>query len=135
MPGKVLLDDAFTEERLQDSLGLNYSVVHIASHFELAPKNDSASFLLLGDGTHLTLERLALIPNLFANVDLLTLSACNTGMGGKNPLRTRDKRSGNHLCGRPGHDDPSSGREGQGDRRAAHHLGLDPSADVRPVGA
>lgn len=82
LPGLTLLDDAFTQDRFQDLLSLNYPVVHIASHFELEPGDAAASFLLLGDGSHLTLARLALIPNLFANVDLLTLSACNTGMGG-----------------------------------------------------
>lgn len=81
LPGLMLLDDAFTQDRLQDLLSLSYPVVHIASHFELEPSDAAASFLLLGDGSHLTLAKLALIPNLFANVDLLTLSACNTGMG------------------------------------------------------
>jgi len=55
--------------------------VHIASHFELQPANEDSSFLLLGDGAHLSLTELSLIPNLFANVDLLTLSACNTAVG------------------------------------------------------
>jgi CHAT domain-containing protein/Tfp pilus assembly protein PilF len=81
LPGKVLLDESFTEDRLKDSLRVSYPVVHIASHFELVPENEDSSFLLLGDGTHLTLTQLSLIPNLFANVDLLTLSACNTAVG------------------------------------------------------
>ena len=73
LPGKVLLDEAFTEDQLKDSLRVSYPVVHIASHFELAPESEDSSFLLLGDGSHLTLTQLSLIPNLFANVDLLTL--------------------------------------------------------------
>jgi CHAT domain-containing protein len=81
LPGKVLLDEAFTEDQLKDSLRVSYPVVHIASHFELASENEDSSFLLLGDGSHLTLTQLSLIPNLFANVDLLTLSACNTAVG------------------------------------------------------
>src|SRR5271166_416914 len=81
LPGKVLLDEAFTEDQLKDSLRVSYPVVHIASHFELAAENEDSSFLLLGDGSHLTLTQLSLIPNLFANVDLLTLSACNTAVG------------------------------------------------------
>jgi CHAT domain-containing protein/Tfp pilus assembly protein PilF len=84
LPGKVLLDEAFTENQLKDSLRVSYPVVHIASHFELAPENEDSSFLLLGDGSHLTLTQLSLIPNLFANVDLLTLSACNTALGTTN---------------------------------------------------
>jgi CHAT domain-containing protein/Tfp pilus assembly protein PilF len=81
LPGKVLLDGEFTADQLKDSLRVSYPVVHIASHFELQPASEDSSFLLLGDGTHLTLTELGLIPNLFANVDLVTLSACNTAVG------------------------------------------------------
>jgi CHAT domain-containing protein/Tfp pilus assembly protein PilF len=81
LPGKVLLNEEFTEDQLKTSLRVSYPVVHIASHFELQPANEDSSFLLLGDGAHLTLTELSLIPNLFANVDLLTLSACNTAVG------------------------------------------------------
>ncbi len=58
-----------------------YPVMHIASHFRFSPTgNDTTSFLLLGDGNKLTL---ADIKNRykFPDVDLLTLSACNTAMG------------------------------------------------------
>ncbi len=81
LPGKLLLNEEFTEDHLKDSLRVSYPVVHIASHFELQPDSEDSSFLLLGDGAHLTLTQLSLIPNLFANVDLLTLSACNTAVG------------------------------------------------------
>jgi CHAT domain-containing protein len=57
-------------------------VVHIASHFEFRPGDDTASVLLLGDGTTLPLSKLNNQANLFSGVDLLTLSACNTAMGG-----------------------------------------------------
>jgi CHAT domain-containing protein len=36
---------------------------------------------LLGDGRHLSLAELKTLPNLFSGVQLLTLSACNTGGG------------------------------------------------------
>jgi CHAT domain-containing protein/Flp pilus assembly protein TadD len=81
LPGKVLLDAEFTADQLKNSLRVSYPVVHIASHFELQPASEDSSFLLLGDGSHLTLTQLGLIPNLFANVDLVTLSACNTAVG------------------------------------------------------
>jgi CHAT domain-containing protein/Tfp pilus assembly protein PilF len=84
LPGKVLLNEEFTEDQLKNSLRISYPVVHIASHFQLEPESEDRSFLLLGDGTHLTLTQLSLIPNLFANVDLLTLSACNTAIGSTN---------------------------------------------------
>jgi CHAT domain-containing protein len=55
--------------------------VHVASHFQFQPGDQSRSFLLTGDGKHLSLEELNALPNLFRGVDLLTLSACNTGIG------------------------------------------------------
>jgi len=81
MPGVIRLDEQFTRQTMVDGLQQGYPVVHIASHFELQPDSEDSSFLLLGDGSHLTLTKLSLIPNLFANVDLLTLSACNTAVG------------------------------------------------------
>jgi CHAT domain-containing protein len=38
--------------------------------------------LLLGDGNFLSLAQIKSLPNVFAGVDLLTLSACNTATGG-----------------------------------------------------
>ena len=50
------------------------------SHFALRPGNAVRSFLLLGDGTQLTLDRLAAID--FTGIELMTLSACQTALGG-----------------------------------------------------
>jgi CHAT domain-containing protein len=58
-----------------------YPVVHIASHFRFQPGNEMQSYLLLGDGGHLSLAELKTSANLFGGVQLLTLSACDTGMG------------------------------------------------------
>jgi CHAT domain-containing protein len=81
MTGDVLLDEAFTEQSLREALRKGHPLVHIASHFLLGDEGDS--FLLLGDGSRLTLERIALIPNFFAGVELLTLSACDTALRGR----------------------------------------------------
>ena len=86
-PGGVLagtpLEDArFTQASLRGALAHGYPVVHIASHFALGA-NDRASYLLLGDGTVLSLADLfGQGGQIFQGVDLLTLSACQTGVSG-----------------------------------------------------
>lgn len=81
--GKVMLDKPFTQPAMLESLqeGI-FPVVHIASHFAFEPGNDANSYLLLGDGAHLSLATIEEQTNLFRGVELLTLSACNTATGG-----------------------------------------------------
>jgi CHAT domain-containing protein len=78
LPGSAKLDDAFTLPALRASV--SSPVLHIASHFRFVTGSE-ASFLLLGDGTHLTLRQMRKELPRFADVDLLTLSACETAMG------------------------------------------------------
>jgi len=54
------------------------SVVHITTHFDSRPGVAANSHLLLGDG-ELSLAQIEAKTHLFDGVDLLTLSACNTG--------------------------------------------------------
>jgi CHAT domain-containing protein/tetratricopeptide (TPR) repeat protein len=83
--GRRYLDKDFTMRNLTDSLTKEttdgkrqYTVVHVASHFRLG-SNWSNSFLLLGNGQVLTLEQLNNSPEIsFGDVELITLSACNT---------------------------------------------------------
>ncbi|HEX8458148.1 MAG TPA: CHAT domain-containing protein [Pyrinomonadaceae bacterium] len=82
LSGKVFLDDAFTEETFRASLRQRFPVVHIASHFAVQPGNETDSFLLLGDGTHLPVSKIKSGVNMFGGVELLTLSACDTATGG-----------------------------------------------------
>ncbi|MDQ3917686.1 MAG: CHAT domain-containing protein [Acidobacteriota bacterium] len=82
LSGKVMMDEEFTGEALRSSLRLRYPVVHIASHFAFRPGDETDSYLLLGDGTHLSLAQVKAAANLFGGVDLLTLSACDTASGG-----------------------------------------------------
>ena len=82
-----MLDAAFTEDSMKQALGQGYPLIHIASHFDFEPGNETNSFLLLGgkstEGTHLTLAELREDPDLtFTDTQLLTLSACDTAMGG-----------------------------------------------------
>jgi CHAT domain-containing protein/tetratricopeptide (TPR) repeat protein len=85
LPGTVLMNSLFTRQTLTNALaqnrGLNprYPIVHIASHFSLSSR-DTNSFLLLGDGEHLSVAQIKSNPLFFQGVDLLALSACNTAI-------------------------------------------------------
>lgn len=79
--GDLLFNEQFTKESLLKALKLNRPLVHIASHFKFEAGDASSSFLLLGDGKKLTLEDIKNAPDdLFKGVELLTLSACETGV-------------------------------------------------------
>jgi CHAT domain-containing protein/Tfp pilus assembly protein PilF len=86
LTGTILLNSQFTEKALENQLGAQPAVVHIASHFVFSPAGDaSKSYLLLagdsGAAFHLTVEDFRDNPNLsLSETSLLTLSACETGM-------------------------------------------------------
>jgi CHAT domain-containing protein len=79
LPGTIRLNRDFTLQAMIDSLrDGGYPVVHIATHYTFFPNDMKRSFLLLGDGRHLTMEELQFQGAIFAGVDLLALSACDT---------------------------------------------------------
>jgi CHAT domain-containing protein len=84
LPGEVYLNDAFTLEQLATTLSNNdsdpHAVIHLASHFSFEPGRESNSYLVTGGGGRLTMDDLKYGDFAFHNVDLLTLSACNTGL-------------------------------------------------------
>ncbi len=80
LPGLIHLDAAFDRRSLELAVARSTPVVHIASHFQFSPGDHGSTFLLLGDGTRMTLRELAALD--FQGIDLLTLSACDTAMGG-----------------------------------------------------
>jgi CHAT domain-containing protein len=82
LPGTIMLDEAFTGPQMLGALHRGYPVVHIASHFQLQPGDETASFLLLGDGSRRSLAQVNTWPTVFGGVELLTLSACHTATGG-----------------------------------------------------
>jgi CHAT domain-containing protein/predicted DNA-binding protein YlxM (UPF0122 family) len=89
LPGSILLNGQFTERGMEDRLNGQPQVVHIASHFVLEPGDANRSYLLLAGkdkasaGYHLTVAEFRDNQNLnLQGADLLTLSACETGMGG-----------------------------------------------------
>ncbi|MGB7922035.1 MAG: tetratricopeptide repeat protein [Pyrinomonadaceae bacterium] len=76
--GEVFTEAQFTKSSLLKILKQRRPVVHISSHFRFHPGDESLSFLLLGDGTIMTLAEMKEQTNLFQGVELLTLSACDT---------------------------------------------------------
>lgn len=81
LPGKILLNEAFTRDAMQTNLAEGYKAVHFASHFELNPVNETMSYLLLGDGSKIRMDELREFPQLFKGADLVVFSACSTGLG------------------------------------------------------
>ena len=80
--GDAYFDEDFTESRLRAALQRTEPVLHIASHFRFMPGSEADSFLLLGDGSRLSLRALREGDFRFDHLDLLTLSACETAMAG-----------------------------------------------------
>ena len=78
LEGEVLEDKRFNRASMIRQLADKRPVVHIASHFSFRPGDEARSFLLLGDGTPFTIADMKKQSNMFAGVELLTLSACNT---------------------------------------------------------
>ncbi len=81
-PGDIKLNQDFTADSFKAGLARRPPVVHIASHFVFKPGTESDSFLLLGDGAPLSLQAIKRGNYRFTDVDLVTLSACETAVGG-----------------------------------------------------
>jgi CHAT domain-containing protein/Tfp pilus assembly protein PilF len=74
-----LLDHAFNPEDTKPKMGDN-TVLHFATHGAIVAGTPEESFILFGDGTPVTI---ADVRNWnLNNVDLVVLSACETGLGG-----------------------------------------------------
>lgn len=82
LQGELYLNEDFTDEVLRNRLEEGFPVVHIASHFVFKPGKADDSFLLLGDGSRINLSTLRGGAYQLGGVDLLTLSACDTAVGG-----------------------------------------------------
>ncbi|MFB2881943.1 CHAT domain-containing protein [Floridanema aerugineum] len=81
MPGTIkLLDREFSREGTIPRLN-DFSIVHLATHAMFVTGKPEDSFIVLGDGSLFTLRDIQLLS--LPNVDLVVLSACQTGIGGK----------------------------------------------------
>jgi CHAT domain-containing protein len=82
LAGIRLLDSEFTEQSFVTNLrpAKAFNVVHLATHFRLGSNLDNSG-LLLGDGEILSLYTINKDSDFdFKNIELLTLSACETGV-------------------------------------------------------
>jgi CHAT domain-containing protein/tetratricopeptide (TPR) repeat protein len=79
IPSTIKLVDKAFNPKIADSFD-SYTIVHLATHAALVVGTPTQSFILFGDGTPVTL---AYIKEkwVFTNLDLIVLSACETGLG------------------------------------------------------
>jgi CHAT domain-containing protein len=81
VPGtKKLLDNAFSLETTIPQMD-DYTIIHLATHAEFVAGKPEDSFILFGNGEHASLKDVATWS--LPHVDLVVLSACETGLGGK----------------------------------------------------
>lgn len=76
--GDVFSEGMFTKEALLAITKRKRPLVHISSHFRFFPGDPDLSFLLLGNGDVMPLSKLKGESGIFQDVELLTLSACDT---------------------------------------------------------
>jgi len=78
--GAVYVNEAFTPTQFKINMQSGFNVGHVATHYKFMPGTEADSFLLMGDGSHLTLADLRRAKYNFQKIDLLTLSACETAV-------------------------------------------------------
>ena len=77
----VYRDPDFSKASILPSMN-DYPIVHFATHATFLPGSPLDSFILLGNGEIITLQEVQ-DEWFFSDLDLVVLSACQTGLGGK----------------------------------------------------
>ncbi len=83
LPGTIALDASFDEDALTDAFEGGAPMIHIATHFVFRPGTERDSFLLLGNGAKKSLADIRYDGHSLADVEMLTLSACETAVAGQ----------------------------------------------------
>ncbi len=76
----TLIETAFTKE-LTTTHSNSYTILHLATHGQLSTGDPKDSFIIFGDGEKATIKDIRKWA--LTNVDLVVLSACQSGLGAK----------------------------------------------------
>jgi CHAT domain-containing protein len=96
-PGKIFLNEAFDRATLERQFS-GHKIIHIATHGEFVAGDPRSSFFLLGNGEHFTIPDIQSLQHL-QDVQIVILSACETGKGGATAEKRNRAELGSEVAG------------------------------------